>query len=267
MAKRKSEREAVKDEILSRLKDRPKARSAFERIYADQEVTSYLNMANVMAVKRLGYNDHGPVHAAIAANNSLKILDLIAARSPPTIVNEAEGDMDDSTLVTVIGAYLHDIGNAVHRRDHQIHAIPLAQPLVKRLTEEIYGQTPKAIQIECEILNTVYSHEEDIRCVTVESGCARVGDGTDMEKGRARYPYRRRSIDIHSLSAMSIEKVEILRGRRTPVLIRIHSTGTAGIFQVEKVLGEKIRTSGIARHITVQALVDGKDVGFRLRLQ
>lgn len=266
MARRKSEREVARDEITSHLEDRPKSKLAFGSIYADQEVTSYLNMANVMAVKRLGYNDHGPVHAAISARNSLKILDLIAAETPPTIVKEGEGDIDDSSLVTILGAYLHDIGNAVHRRDHQIHAIPLAQPVVKRLTQEIYGQTAKAIQIECEILNTIYSHEEDIRCVTIESGCARVGDGTDMEKGRARYPYRRGSIDIHSLSAMSIEKVEILQGDKTPVLIRVRSRGTAGVFQVERVLGEKIRTSGIAEHITVQTLVGGRDVGFRLDL-
>lgn len=258
-------RVAAKNEILQYLKERPKSEKAFRQLYSDPEVSDYLAMANVMAVKRLGYNDHGPTHAVISSRNAIRILDLIVSKTPPTIVKEKEGDFDDSTLITIAGAYLHDIGNAVHRHEHQIHSIPLAAPIVKRLTEGIYGKGGKAVQIECEILNTIYSHEEDIPCVTIEAGCVKVGDGTDMEKGRARYPYDRGSVDIHSLSAMAIEKVEILRGEKTPVLIKVHSKGTAGIFQVEKVLGEKIRTSNIGQYIMVETLVEGKDVGFTLK--
>ncbi len=266
LLKAKSERESARHELASRLHERPRSKDLFRRLYSNAEVTAYLNMANSMAVKRLGYNDHGVVHAAISARNAVKLLDLIAEKVPPTIVKEKEGDIDDSTLITIAGAYLHDIGNAVHRQQHQVFSVALAAPIVKRFTRQIYGAGKKAIQIECEILNAIYSHEENVRAVTVEAGCVRVGDGADMEKGRARYPYDRGTVDIHSLSALSVQKVEILPGQQTPALIRIHSMSTAGIFQVEKVLGEKIRTSGIAQYITVQTLVDGRDSGFRLHL-
>lgn len=256
--------QTAKEELESVLAHRPRSKLAFHKLCSDPEVTAYLYMSNSMAVKRLGYNDHGPVHAAISARNSTRILDLIAAKTPPTIVREGEGDIDDSTLITVAGAYLHDIGNAIHRTDHHIHSVVLACPIVKRLTTRIYGKTNKAVQIECEILNSIFSHEENISCVTIEAGCVRVADGTDMEKGRARYPYDRGNVDIHSLSALSIQKVEILPGEETPVLIRVHSSGTAGVFQVEKVLGDKIRTSNIGQYVTIQTLVNGKDVGFRL---
>jgi len=265
LPRRKSERTLARDDFLVQLADRPKSLEAFKKLYDDRNTTAYLMMSNVMAVKRLGYNDHGPVHAAISARNAVKILDLIACQTLPTIVREKEGDIDDSTLITMAGAYLHDIGNAVHRVNHEIHSIPIAFPIVRELTEHIYGTSPMAVRMSCEILSAIYSHEGGVPCVTVESGCVRVGDGTDMERGRARYPYDRGSIDIHSLSALAIEKVEILAGKETPVLIRVHSNGTAGIFQVEKVLGEKIRTSGIGRYVTVEALVDGKDSGFRLK--
>jgi hypothetical protein len=254
----------AKNELLKILEARPRSLQAFRWLYGNEAVSQYLKMSNVMAVNRLGYNDHGPVHAVISARNSAKILDLISRQIPPTIVDEGSGDIDDSTLVTVAGAYLHDIGNAVHRRSHEIHAVVLCAPIVRDLTHRIYDDESKATQIASEILHAVYSHEEDIRCLTIEAGCVRVGDGADMEKGRARVPYDLGSVDIHSLSALSIEKVEIVPGEDRPVLIRVHCSSSAGIFQVEKILGEKIRTSNIDHLIKVRSLVNGEDSGFEL---
>jgi metal-dependent HD superfamily phosphatase/phosphodiesterase len=42
----------------------------------DQEIQSYLKMANIMAVKRLGYNNHGPVHARIVSGSALEIFNV-----------------------------------------------------------------------------------------------------------------------------------------------------------------------------------------------
>ncbi len=257
-------KESAKAELVRILEDRPKSLEAFRSLYDDSQVGAYLRMSNVMAVNRLGYNDHGPVHAVISSRNSATLLDLISRRESPTIVAEGAGDIDDSTLVATVGAYLHDIGNAVHRDQHQLHTVALAGPIVERLTESIYGRTPKATHIAAETLHAAYSHEEDIECLTVEAGCVKVGDGTDMEKGRARVPYDRGSVDIHSLSAMSIEKVEIMPGEDRPVLIRVNCSNSAGIFQVEKILGEKLRTSNISHLVTVKSLVNGKDSGFEL---
>ena len=51
--------------------DSPLLSKAFNLIQEDIEIQSYLKMANIMAVKRLGYNDHGPVHAKIIAGSAL----------------------------------------------------------------------------------------------------------------------------------------------------------------------------------------------------
>jgi len=84
-------------------------------------------------------------------------------------------------------------------------------------------------------LHCIYSHCEDVTCKTVEAGIVAVADGCDMEEGRARIPFHRGKIDIHSVSALSIKKVELLEGKRKPIRIRIEMDDRAGIFQIQEV--------------------------------
>ena len=51
-----------------------------------------------------------------------------------------------------------------------------------------------------------------ILSVCVDAGAAKIADGTDMAHGRTRIPYRTGKVDIHSLSALSITRVEIEKG-------------------------------------------------------
>ena len=46
--------------------EEPRVRRVFELLEGDTEVQTYLKMSNEMVVKRLNYNDHGPVHARVA---------------------------------------------------------------------------------------------------------------------------------------------------------------------------------------------------------
>ena len=50
-------------------------------IERDEEVKALLEMSNINAVGRLGYNDHGPVHAKIVAGTSLEILGLLLKKN------------------------------------------------------------------------------------------------------------------------------------------------------------------------------------------
>ena len=54
-----------------------KVHTLLERLVADKEINLYHSYANVVSVRRLGYNDHGPVHARITTYNALKILRLL----------------------------------------------------------------------------------------------------------------------------------------------------------------------------------------------
>jgi len=88
----------------------------------------------------------------------------------------------------------------------------------------------------------------------MEAGSAKVADGTDMAEGRARIPYRTGKVDIHSLSALSIKRVEIEEGEEKPIRILVHMDNPAGVFQIEEGLERKIKTSGIENLVEVVAL-------------
>jgi metal-dependent HD superfamily phosphatase/phosphodiesterase len=94
----------------------------------------------------------------------------------------------------------------------------------------------------------------------MEAGITKVADGVDMAEGRARMPYRQGKYDIHALSALAIRRVEVTRGepKKTPIRIIVDMDNEAGIFQVEEVLGKKIKTSSIAHLVEVEALRRGE---------
>ena len=75
---------AVSNRVIYRHLDSPLLSEAFSFLENDVEAQSYLKMANVMAVKRLGYNDHGPVHAKIIAGSALEIFSLLTDAVEPS---------------------------------------------------------------------------------------------------------------------------------------------------------------------------------------
>jgi len=80
----------------------------------------------------------------------------------------------------------------------------------------------------------------------------------DMEEGRARIPFQAGKVDIHAVSAMSIEKVEIAEGTEKPVVIRIRMSNSAGIFQIDELLKARIVGSGLEKYIHVVAEIVGE---------
>jgi len=239
----------------------PRLSQMFHLLENDVEAQGYLRMANVMAVGRLRYNDHGPVHSRISAGSALEIFKILTEKVTPTTVKDGECGMDGAQLIVLCGAYLHDIGNSVHRTAHYIHGCHMASPILDRLLSRVYPDNPElTLKLKCEILHTIFSHDEEVRCLTIEAGSAKVADGTDMAEGRARIPYKTGKVDIHSLSALAIKKVEIEKGDQRPVRILVHMDNPAGVFQIERVLAQKIKTSGIEDLVEVVALERGKEI-------
>jgi metal-dependent HD superfamily phosphatase/phosphodiesterase len=245
--------------IEQHLKNRLVAQ-VFQLLESDIEVQTLLRMANVMAVTRLHYNDHGPVHSRITAGSALEIFEILREKVQPSIVRDGVGNEDDSRVVVLCGAYLHDIGNSVHRTYHNIHSYVLANPILERLLPKVYENRQHLYRVKQEILHSLYSHDEQVQCLTMEAGVAKIADGTDMAEGRARIPYLTGKIDIHSLSALAIKKLEILREALRPVKIVVDMTNPAGVFQIEQTLEKKITTSGLQDLVEVTALQDGKEL-------
>lgn len=234
---------ASKSEIVQR------AISALEE---DLEVPALLKMANVMAVSRLGYNDHGPVHAKIVAGSALELLERLTAAGvkPSSILNKTAKSIDEVKALVVLAAYLHDIGNSIHRDMHEKISVLLAKDIVDRILPKVLeGLGDRLVLLRCEVMHAIYATAYDVRCLTVEAGVVKIADGLDMSEGRARVPYEKGKVDMHSVSALSIKEVCIGSGEKRPVRITVKSDDTAGLFQIENVLLPKIHTSGLESFI------------------
>jgi len=74
-----------------------------------------------------------------------------------------------------------------------------------------------------------------------------------MDEGRARIPFEAGKIDIHSISALSIKKVEIIEGKKKPITIKILMSDAAGVFQIDELLKPRIEKSGLKEYFHVTA--------------
>jgi metal-dependent HD superfamily phosphatase/phosphodiesterase len=234
-----------------------RALEMYQYLSGSPKVQSYLRTANRMAVSRLGYTDHGPVHAEVATWNALKIFDILEKTFRPNVVAEGIGDIDDARLIVLASTYLHDIGMVVHRNEHPQASINLASPILEEKLMDIYNDPAEATDIFSFILHGIYAHDDDTQCLTLEAGITKLGDGCDLTKGRTKVPFQKGKVDIHSVSAMAINNVILERGETKPLKITVAMDNPAGVFQVEAVLEKKISTSGLGDHIEIGVLVNG----------
>lgn len=236
----------------------PNLQALVDRINRDVDIYAMWECANVNAVTRLGMSDHGPVHVHIVANIALKLLRLLTASGiEPSVVKDHDLSQDDAEVVTVIAALTHDLGMSVHRMDHEQFSLFIAQAKVKEWLEGLYPIREATI-IRSEVLHAIISHRSGGKPLTVEAGIVRVADALDMAKGRSRLPFEAGQVNIHSLSAAAIDKVEISRGETKPIHIIVKMTNSAGIFQLDELLKEKLRGSGLEPYVEVEATVEGE---------
>ncbi len=241
--------------ISELVENQSKARKMWELLKNDPEVNADWDMANYIAVVKLKYNDHGEVHAKIVAANALKMLKLLLNNGVLTsVIKERAGDEDDAHLIVLTAALLHDIGNQVHRENHHVSGVYLAIPLLNKLLPKIYKEEEIMYEIRGHILNCIYSHEFDVRDLTEEACLVGIADGTDMTKGRGRIAFDKGNVNIHTVSALSIEKIEIVQGEGVPIRILIHMNNSAGIFQIQETLGKKIIDSPLENYVEVIAV-------------
>jgi len=214
-----------------------------------------------MAIERLGYTDHGPTHVKIVANISLRILRILIARQvKPSIVASYGLKNEDAEVVVVLGSIFHDLGMVVIRQHHELFSGLIAMEFLGRSLSPPYNEEESAI-ITSEVLHAVASHEQQLakqtnRPLTVEAGIVGIADALDMEAGRARIPFKSGKIDIHSVSALSIEKVDIIENNEVnekPITIKIRMTDSAGVFQIDELLKPRIINSGLQQYFHVIA--------------
>jgi metal-dependent HD superfamily phosphatase/phosphodiesterase len=232
-----------------------KLKQVIETVRKDARLWTFWKCANVMAIDRLGYTDHGPTHVRIVSNSALKILRiLVKNKVVPSIVKNYGMTNDDAEIVVVLGSIFHDLGMIVTRYEHEHLSALFAEEFIEKHLRQVYTEEERAI-LTSEALHAVVSHEVPRKPLTVEAGIVSIADALDMEQGRARIPFQAGKVDIHSVSALSIKRVEILEGEQKPVTVRISMTNPAGVFQIDELLKPRIENSGLQAYIHVTAEV------------
>ncbi|HUX11640.1 MAG TPA: HD domain-containing protein [Spirochaetia bacterium] len=245
-------------EIRLPARHNPILSAVVERVNADQELYALWQAANVNAVDRLGMSDHGPIHFQIVSNIALKMIrQLVDNGVVPSIVKDHGFTNNDAEVVVVLGSLLHDLGMSIHRSDHELYSLFVAQPKIDDLLQGLYPTGPRTI-VRSETLHAIISHRSDGRPMTFEAGVVRVADALDMSKGRSRIPFEAGLVNIHSLSAASIEQIEIHAGTEKAIHIHVHMSNSAGVFQLDQLLKEKLNGSGLEKYVEVEATIEGE---------
>jgi metal-dependent HD superfamily phosphatase/phosphodiesterase len=237
-----------------------KLKQIMASVQKDPILNSYWKCSNIMAIDRLGYTDHGPTHVKIIANLALKLLRILVKNGVETsIVKDYKMKTDDSEVVVVLGSIFHDLGMIVQRNEHEKYSVLIALRFLDKYLKKVYSLEEQAI-ITSEVLHCIVSHERPNKPLTVEAGIVGIADALDMASGRARIPFEAGKIDIHSVSALSIQNVEIIEGGDKPITVKVTMSDSAGIFQIDQLLKPRIEDSGLHNLIHVIAeVVEGKE--------
>jgi metal-dependent HD superfamily phosphatase/phosphodiesterase len=240
-------------EITAPIKHNPKLQAVLDIVNADEDLYGLWIAANVNAVERLNMTDHGPVHVKIVMNMALRLLRLLMDSGVESGVSRNYGmSTQDAEVVVALAALLHDVGISIHRADHESFSLFIAQSKLQEILPAVYDARESTI-IRAEILHAIIAHRSGGSPLTLEAGVVRIADALDMAKGRSRIPFEAGSLSIHSVSAAAVEAVSIEKGEELPVRVTVELSNSAGLFQLDQLLRNKMAGSGLESRIEIQA--------------
>lgn len=255
----------LEERILKRLSGKPLR--AAELLFANPRLQALQEYANIVSIKRLGYNDHGPVHMRKATLNTIKMFELLHnAGIQMNLEKEGVGTAEDSLTGVLFASLLHDLGMTIARDSHEFLSIQLATPYIDEILEQVLAEDEYMLKaaIRSIAIEGIFGHMANRRIHSLEAGLVLIGDGSDMEKGRARIPtmlsMEPRVGDIHRTSASAIQQVKISKGEEKPISIQVLMTASVGFFQIEEVFFPKIKSSPVKPYIELYAGVIDREM-------
>lgn len=159
-------------------------------------------------------------------------------------------------LIVVLGSLFHDFGMQINREGHEEFSLFIAFKIMDDVLD--FLPTRERVIVKGETLHGIINHRDDGAPKTTEAAIIRIADALDMSEGRSRIPFEQGTVNIHSLSAYAIDKVELLEGVDFPVEINIYMNNSSGLFQVDELLKPKIMHSGLEKYCQVKAYVIGE---------
>ncbi len=250
----------LESKILNMLSD--KVLKTAEIIFNHKELQAMQDYANIVSIKRLGFNDHGPVHMRKAALNAMLMFNLLEDKGIKlNLESEGVAENSDSKVAVFIASILHDLGMTVARDSHEWISMVMAYKYIDEILDQIYSakELLQKIAVRSLVMEGIFGHMATHKIHSLEAGLVLVADGCDMEEGRARIPSLLRNEpkvgDIHKYSASSIQRVHISEGDEKPIKIEIKMSQSVGLFQIEEVLFPKILSSPVKPFIELYAQV------------
>ena len=256
---------ATENKIQERLKNNPVCLKLVNYLFADDELQEMQDYANNVSIRRLGFNDHGPVHMRQVVGNAIKMLNILHDFGIKTSLEKEEiGTFEDSMCAVILAGLMHDLGMAIGRQAHEEMSVLLAKPIIERALMHVFPDNlHKRVIIRSVATEAIIGHMSSRKIHSIEAGILLVADGCDMTKGRARIPLSINTApkvgDIHKYSANAINRIGIHHGQRKPIKIDIEMSGDVGFFQIEEVLLTKIDSSPAKQYIELYAGVTGQE--------
>ena len=255
----------TESKIQDRLKKIPICLELVKYLFADAELQEMQEYANNVSIRRLGYNDHGPVHMRQVVGNGIKMLNILHEAGIKTSLEQEEiGSFEDSMCAVILAGLMHDLGMSIGRQGHENMSALLAQPIIERALMHILpDDLHRRVVIKSIATEAIIGHMSTRKIHSIEAGIILIADGCDMTKGRARIPMAINTTprvgDIHKYSANAINRIGIHRGERKPIKIDIEMSGDVGFFQIEEVLLTKIDASPAKQFVELYAGVAGQE--------
>lgn len=256
---------SVETKILKKLSKESICYKLVDYLFHDDELQEMQEYANNVSIRRLGFNDHGPVHMRQVAYNAIKMLTILhEANIPTSLEKEEQGSFEDSLCALIMAALMHDLGMAIGRQSHEEMSVLLSQPIMDRTLKYLYpDDLKKRVIIKSVATEAIIGHMSQKRISSYEAGVLLIADGCDMAKGRARIPLALNATpkvgDIHKYSANAINRIKICPGERKPIKIQVEMSSEVGFFQIEEVLLTKINSSPAKHFVELYAGVTGQD--------
>lgn len=147
----------------------------YEEIKKNEEVLALLEKGN-HNLGLLGYTDHSAAHCAVVAERAAYVLKKF-------------GYSQEEIELAKIAGFMHDIGNAVNRKNHAEYGALLANEILKN--------TQLGVKERITVVSAIGNHDESTGGATDPvSAAVIIGDKTDVRRNRVREKPKA-SFDIH----------------------------------------------------------------------
>ena len=104
----------------------------------NQEVAAIQDYANMVSIRRLGLNDHGPVHMKTVCRNALKMLSILhSAGMQTSLEKENIGTFADSVAAVMLASLLHDSGMTIGRNGHELYSGIISYSVIEKILSQL----------------------------------------------------------------------------------------------------------------------------------